>query len=55
MKKPRQKTIFKGITLDAKALGVTREHLWRVLTEERVSPTLTKRYSDLKAARGPQP
>lgn len=39
---------FKGITADAASLGVTREHLWRVLTDRRESPGLLKRYSKLK-------
>lgn len=40
---------FPGIVEDAKALGVDRAHLWRVLTGERPSVSLLARYRDLKA------
>jgi|GEM_PF-3846276 hypothetical protein len=51
MKKARRKrgpTRFRGICADAEALGVTREHLWLVLTGHRVSRPLSCRYRDLK-------
>jgi hypothetical protein len=51
-KKP---TVFKGIDADAKTLGVERTHLWRVLTGNRESISLLKRYNELRAARGDEP
>lgn len=39
---------FRGICLDAEILGVTRQHLWMVLTGQRVSRRLLHRYHDLK-------
>jgi hypothetical protein len=48
-RRARGKTRFKGIGKDAEALGVTRIHLWLVLTDERESPTLKERYGKLKA------
>ena len=39
---------FPGITRDAAELGVTRVHLWKVLTGRRSSLSLTRRYSELK-------
>jgi hypothetical protein len=41
---------FPGITEDSKSLGVTRPHLWMVLTGSRVSAKLTRRYRELKAS-----
>ncbi len=38
-----------GICADAKTLGVTRHHLWRVLHGQRESISLKKRYADLQA------
>jgi DNA-binding phage protein len=40
---------FVGIVANAEKLGVTRIHLYRVLTGERRSPDLLKRYRALKA------
>lgn len=40
---------FVGICADARFLGVTREHLYRVLTGQRASKSLLKRYQALKA------
>lgn len=42
-------TKYTDITRDAKALGVTREHLWRVLEGKRPGIALTRRYRELKA------
>jgi hypothetical protein len=39
---------FIGIGAAAKALGVTRTHLWRCLVGERSSPGLLRRYAELK-------
>jgi hypothetical protein len=39
---------FPGICAAAKALGVTREHLYRVLTGERHSASLSRRYHSLQ-------
>jgi hypothetical protein len=46
-RKPR----FPGITADARALGVTRVHLYLVLRGDRPSPGLLRRYKELKEAR----
>jgi hypothetical protein len=45
---------FVGIVADATRLGVSREHLYRVLTGQRISKSLLKRYQELKS-KGPQP
>jgi hypothetical protein len=45
---------FVGICADAVRLGVSREHLYRVLIGERTSKSLLKRYQELKA-QGEQP
>jgi hypothetical protein len=42
---------FRGISGTAHALGVSRSHLWRVLTGERRSLSLMARYRALPAAR----
>ncbi len=39
---------FPNIVEHARALGVSRHHLYFVLKGERKSPTLTKRYHDLQ-------
>ena len=44
----KRKPAIKGITHDAKTLGVTHSHLWRVLTGKRESIPLTRRYRELK-------
>ena len=44
----RVKRKFWGICADAKTLGVTREHLWYVLTGRRRSRSLLLRYRGLK-------
>lgn len=49
-KRPATPVRFPGITEDAKNLGVTRPHLWMVLTGARVSAKLTRRYRELKAS-----
>jgi hypothetical protein len=41
---------FKGIVRDAEILGVSRIHLYRVLTGERRSPLLA-RYRDLQRSK----
>ena len=49
--KPRSgKALFPGITADAKALGVTRPHLYLVLTGKRTSARLTAAYRKLHKA-----
>jgi len=49
IKKKKRGLRIKGITADAAALGVTREHLWRVLKGLRESPGLIKRYNNLQS------
>lgn len=44
IKKPRR---FLEIGAQAKALKISRYHLWNVLTGRRVSPTLLARYEAL--------
>ena len=43
-----------GIVGDARTLGVTYTHLYRVLVGERQSPGLSARYSELQALRRAQ-
>lgn len=43
------KRVFTGINADARELGVSRSHLWRVLRGERKSPELLERYRELRA------
>ena len=43
--------VIPGISADARALGVTRQHLWMVLQGERRSPSLLMRYKALKAGK----
>jgi hypothetical protein len=51
-KKSTKKSVrFKGIVTDAKALGVRRETLWRVLTGQWKSKSLLTRYAALKAGK----
>jgi hypothetical protein len=50
----KRQVLFVGICADAVKLGVCREHLYRVLTGQRVSKSLLKRYQELKA-KGDQP
>lgn len=45
----RRRIRFPGITYDARELGVTYNHLWRVLTGDRESPGLVQRYHALQA------
>jgi hypothetical protein len=45
---PKRQVRFVGICADAARLGVTREHLYRVLIGERTSKSLLKRYYALK-------
>lgn len=42
------KTRFEGIGEDAKTLGVNRSHLYLVLTGQRSSQSLKRRYQQLK-------
>lgn len=42
---------FKGISADAQTLGVTRCHLWYVLTGARPSPKLLAAYEALQKAK----
>jgi hypothetical protein len=44
----KRRSRFTGICADAEALGVSREHLFRVLTGERQSRSLMRRYLELK-------
>jgi DNA-binding phage protein len=46
--KKRRVVRFAGICAAARELGVTRIHLYRVLTKERRSPGLMTRYRALK-------
>jgi hypothetical protein len=50
VRKLGSRTRFKGIVADAKALGVSTEHLWRVLSGERQSNRTTAAYAALKAS-----
>lgn len=47
----RQNTrkVIPGICADARALGVSRMHLWAVLSGRRESDGLVRRYQELKA------
>jgi hypothetical protein len=44
----KRRVTFRGISRSARALGVTREHLWQVLTARRKSRRLLARYIELK-------
>lgn len=46
--KNRGPTKYRGIVRDATELGVSRIHLWYVLTGQRESIPLLKRYRELK-------
>ena len=50
----KRRVQFVGICADAVKLGVSREHLYRVLTGQRTSQSLLKRYRELKG-KGDQP
>lgn len=39
---------IRGMVADAEALGVCRTHLWRVLTGQRESRSLMRRYQELQ-------
>ena len=41
--------VIDGIVRDSRALGVSRFHLWAVLSGRRWSPTLVARYRKLKS------
>ena len=45
---PKRRVKFVGICADAEKLGVSREHLYRVLIGQRTSQSLLKRYHELK-------
>ena len=50
--KPKSRRVqFVGIVADSAALGVTRVHLWLVLTGRRESQPLLARYAALKRPR----
>jgi hypothetical protein len=51
-KPARGETRFPGIKRHAAALGVTRPHLWMVLTGERQSADLVRRYKELLRSEG---
>lgn len=42
------RSVIPGITADARTLGVTREHLWRVLKGKRESQRLILAYKKLQ-------
>jgi hypothetical protein len=46
----RNKRRFLGLPAAARALGVDRTHLWRVLTGQRVSLSLRKRFRAFQQA-----
>lgn len=53
IQRPRRRaTRFPGIVADAARLGVSRIHLYYVLTGQRESRPLLARYRDLKAKGG---
>ena len=45
-----RKTDYPGITRAARSLGVSHSHLWRVLSGQRNSLVLLRRYAKLHAA-----
>lgn len=47
----RTKTEITGIVADARALGVSRMHLWAVLNGRRESEPLLARYASLRRGR----
>jgi hypothetical protein len=47
-REPKRSVRFVGIVADAKKLGVSREHLYRVLIGQRTSDSLLKRYQELR-------
>ena len=49
----KRRVRFPGICEDAFRLGVSREHLYRVLTGERKSKSLLKRYTEMKRGLNP--
>lgn len=53
-KKQSPLTRFPGLIADAEALGVHRTHLYLVLSGQRTSASLLRRYRALKATH-PQP
>lgn len=48
----RTRTEIPGIVADARALGVSRVHLWMVLNGRRESAPLLARYAALKRSEG---
>ena len=48
---PKTRVRFAGICADARALGVSREHLFRVLSGQRQSRSLLQRYRELKQSK----
>ena len=50
-KPTRRKVRFKGITADAKTLGVNRVTLWRVLNGDWTLHGLRRRYDDLQTTK----
>lgn len=50
-KPARCATEFNGISRDARLLGVSRIHLWYVLKNRRHSPSLIRRYHQLRRSR----
>lgn len=50
----RMRPRFRGIVADARALGVSRDHLWRVLVGDRQSLSLLKRYNALQTKKRKQ-
>jgi hypothetical protein len=51
--KEKQRTVkYPNISRHAQMLGVTREHLWRVLTGRRESRSLSVRYASIESMVG---
>lgn len=43
----KRRWMIRGLSASAKALGVSRVHLWMVLTQRRESASLLRRYQEL--------
>jgi hypothetical protein len=53
-KEKKRQILYPNIVINARLLGVNRSHLWRVLTGERKSPGLLRRFKIL-SQQTPQP
>jgi DNA-binding phage protein len=49
LKPKKRRWRFRGLCANARQLGVTRNHLYKVLAGERESEGLMRRYKELKA------